>query len=87
MGYCWRHSRAGTGPQRRLKWRVLIRISTEVDSPSAAGRQKIRAKVLALHGADDPYAPADQVAAFEQEMRGAGIGLAVAHLWRRGTWF
>ncbi len=33
----------------------------------------IKAKVLALHGADDPFVPAAEVAGFEQEMRAAGV--------------
>ncbi|MHB1543902.1 MAG: dienelactone hydrolase family protein [Gammaproteobacteria bacterium] len=38
--------------------------------PSSASRApKIRARVLALHGADDPYVPEDQVRAFQEEMR------------------
>ena len=32
---------------------------------------KIPAKVLVLHGADDPYEPADQIAAFQKEMQEA----------------
>lgn len=44
-----------------------------LDTPAPQDAKNIRAKVLALHGADDPYVPADQVAAFEQEMRAAGI--------------
>ncbi len=32
----------------------------------------IKAKILALHGHDDPLAPVDQVLAFEQEMTSAG---------------
>ncbi|MEO5913878.1 MAG: dienelactone hydrolase family protein [Luteolibacter sp.] len=34
----------------------------------AAEAGKIQAKILVLHGADDPFAPAEQVAAFEKEM-------------------
>jgi dienelactone hydrolase len=34
---------------------------------------KVRASVLVLTGADDPLAPPDQVAAFENEMRGADV--------------
>lgn len=34
---------------------------------AAAGR--IRARVLVLHGADDPFVPAAEVAAFQEEMR------------------
>jgi dienelactone hydrolase len=29
--------------------------------------------VLALHGADDPFVPAKDLAAFEQEMKDAGV--------------
>lgn len=36
-----------------------------------AGEGKIPAKVLVLHGAVDPYVPAEQVAAFEKEMTDA----------------
>jgi dienelactone hydrolase len=42
----------------------LKKVSPEPSKP-------ITAKILALHGADDPYVPADQVAGFEQEMREA----------------
>ncbi|EQD76167.1 dienelactone hydrolase family protein [mine drainage metagenome] len=39
-------------------------------APSTASQApKIRARVLALHGADDPYVPEDQVRAFQEEMR------------------
>jgi dienelactone hydrolase len=40
--------------------------------PSAPARA-IKAKVLALHGADDPFVPPDEVKAFEEEMRKAGV--------------
>lgn len=43
-----------------------------LDTPTPQDAKNIRAKVLALHGADDPYVPPDQVAAFEQEMRDGG---------------
>lgn len=44
-----------------------------LDSPAPQDARNIHGKVLALHGADDPNVPADQVAAFEQEMRAAGV--------------
>lgn len=34
---------------------------------------KVKAKVLALHGADDPFVPPAEVAAFEDEMRKGGV--------------
>jgi len=39
--------------------------------PAAVGQ--VRASVLVLTGAEDPLAPPDQVAAFEDEMRAAGV--------------
>lgn len=44
-----------------------------LDSPSPADGKHIKAKVLALHGADDPYVPAKDVAAFESEMKSSGV--------------
>ena len=44
-----------------------------LDSPAPQDAKNIRARVLALHGADDPYVPQDQVAAFETEMREGGV--------------
>ena len=40
---------------------------------------KIPAKVLVLHGAEDPYVPAEQVAAFEKEMTGAQADWQLVH--------
>lgn len=38
-------------------------------TPAAAQTDAIKAKVLALHGADDPYVPPEEVAAFKAEMK------------------
>jgi dienelactone hydrolase len=40
--------------------------------PSGLEKKQITAKVLALHGHDDPMVPPEQVLAFEQEMTAAG---------------
>lgn len=40
--------------------------------PHSLPRQPIRAKVLALHGYEDPLSPADEVRAFQEEMTAAG---------------
>ncbi|MDJ1173610.1 dienelactone hydrolase family protein [Roseofilum capinflatum] len=44
-----------------------------LDTPNPDDAQQITAKVLALHGADDPLVPPEEVAAFQEEMRQAGV--------------
>lgn len=44
-----------------------------LDSPAPADGKNIKGKVLALHGADDPFVPAKDLAAFEEEMRQAKV--------------
>jgi dienelactone hydrolase len=51
----------------------VVSFHGDLSSPAPEDAKSIKAKVLALHGADDPFVPADQVAAFEKEMREAGV--------------
>ena len=44
-----------------------------LDSPHPEDARNIKCKVLALHGADDPFVPAKDLAAFEEEMRQAKV--------------
>ncbi len=44
-----------------------------LNTPTPGDARNIKGKVLALHGADDPAVPASEVAAFEKEMREAGV--------------
>lgn len=44
-----------------------------LDSLNPNDAKNIKGKVLALHGGDDPFVPAEQVAAFQDEMRKAGV--------------
>lgn len=44
-----------------------------LDTPNPADAKQIKGKVLVLHGADDRFVTPDQVAAFEQEMKAAGV--------------
>jgi dienelactone hydrolase len=43
-----------------------------LSSPTPGDARNIKAKMLALHGADDPNVPPKEVAAFEDEMRQGG---------------
>lgn len=42
-------------------------------TPTPEDAKNIKGKVLALHGADDPFVPAAEVAAFQDEMRKAKV--------------
>jgi len=44
-----------------------------LDSPTPADGKKIQAKVLVLHGADDPFVKGADIAAFQEEMRQGGV--------------
>jgi dienelactone hydrolase len=44
-----------------------------LDSPNPGDGKNIKCKVLALHGADDPFVPAKDVAAFEDELRSGKV--------------
>ncbi|MDD5712805.1 MAG: dienelactone hydrolase family protein [Smithellaceae bacterium] len=44
-----------------------------LDTPNVADAKNIRAKVLVLQGADDPYVPAAKRITFEDEMRMGGV--------------
>jgi dienelactone hydrolase len=44
-----------------------------LSSATPGDAKNIKAKVLALHGADDPNVPPKEVAAFEDEMRQGGV--------------
>jgi dienelactone hydrolase len=44
-----------------------------LSTPNAADAANIKGQVLVLHGADDTFVPPDEVAAFENEMRQAGV--------------
>jgi dienelactone hydrolase len=44
-----------------------------LNTPTPADAKNIKAKVLALHGADDPFVPDTEVLAFQKEMRDAKV--------------
>jgi dienelactone hydrolase len=44
-----------------------------LSTPTPDDAKNIKAKVLALHGADDPFVKPEEVVAFEEEMRKGGV--------------
>lgn len=44
-----------------------------LDTPTPGDAKNIKAKVLVLHGADDPFVKPEEMRAFQNEMRNAGV--------------
>ena len=51
----------------------MVSFHGNLDTPNPEDARDIRAKVLVLHGADDPYVSKESIEAFHQEMRNAGV--------------
>jgi dienelactone hydrolase len=73
IGYCF----GGTGvlelARSGAEVRGVVSFHGGLDSLHPEDAKAIKAKVLVLHGADDPYVPAADVAAFQDELRKAGV--------------
>ena len=51
----------------------VVSFHGNLDTPDPSDAEAIQAKVLVLHGSEDPYVPPEQVAAFEAEMNNAEV--------------
>ena len=73
IGYCF----GGTGVLELARSGVdivgVVSFHGGLDSPTPADGKNIKGEVLALHGADDPFVPAADVKAFEDELTSAGV--------------
>lgn len=69
MGYCFGGTGAVELARSGAALKGVVLFHAGLDSPTPADGKNIRGKLLALHGADDPYVPAKDLAAFEEEMR------------------
>jgi dienelactone hydrolase len=73
IGYCF----GGTAVMELARTGAMVKgvvsFHGGLDSPTPADGKNIKGKVLALHGADDPFVPAANLAAWEKEMKDAGI--------------
>ncbi len=73
IGYCFGGTTALELARSGAGLAGVVSFHGGLDTPTPEDARKIKGKVLALHGADDPFAPAAQVAAFEEEMRKGGV--------------
>ncbi len=68
-GYCFGGTGAIEAARAGAKIVGAISFHGGLDSPTPADGINIKGKVLALHGAIDPYVPPAELAAFEKEMQ------------------
>jgi dienelactone hydrolase len=73
MGYCFGGTTALEVARSGADVAGTVSFHGDLSSPAPEDAKKIKGKVLALHGGDDPFVPPAQVAAFEDEMRKAGV--------------
>lgn len=73
IGYCFGGTAAIELGRSGAALKGIVSFHGGLDSPSPADGKNIKGKVLALHGADDPFVPAKDLAAFEQEMKDSGV--------------
>lgn len=73
MGYCFGGGTVLELARSGADMVGVVSFHGNLDTPTPADARNIKGKVLALHGADDPFVPAEQVRAFQEEMRKAGV--------------
>jgi dienelactone hydrolase len=77
IGYCFGGTVVLEMARSGLPLKGVASFHGGLDTPVPSKMGSIKAKVLILHGADDPFAPADQVTAVEKELKAAGADYQV----------
>ena len=73
IGYCFGGTTVIELARSGAELSGVVSFHGGLDSPTPADGKNIRCKVLACHGADDPFVPAKDLTAFEDEMRSAKV--------------
>jgi dienelactone hydrolase len=73
IGYCFGGTTALELARSGAPLSGVVSFHGGLDTPTPQDAKNIKAKVLALTGADDPHVPEEQVQAFEKEMRDAHV--------------
>ncbi len=71
IGFCFGGTGALEAARGGLPVKAVVSFHGGLDAPAGSTPGRITAKVLVCHGADDPWVPAKDVAAFQDEMRQA----------------
>lgn len=78
-GYCFGGMGALELARSGAPLRAVVTFHGSLATPTPEDAKNIQAAVLALHGADDPYVKPEEVKAFMDEMRAAGVDWQVVH--------
>lgn len=73
IGYCFGGTTAIELGRSGADVRTIVSFHGGLDSPTPADGKKIKGKVLALAGADDPFQKPADLTAFQEEMRNAKV--------------
>lgn len=73
IGYCFGGTTVIELARKGADVAGVVSFHGALDSPTPADGKNIKCKVLACHGADDPFVPAKDVEAFENEMRNGSV--------------
>ena len=73
IGYCFGGTAALELARAGADVKDVVSFHGGLDSPKPEDAKRIKGKVLILHGADDPFSSATDIAAFENEMKNAKV--------------
>ncbi|KAB2646701.1 MAG: dienelactone hydrolase family protein [Verrucomicrobia bacterium] len=73
VGYCFGGTTVIELARSGAELSGIVSFHGGLDSPAPADGKNIKTKVLACHGADDPFVPAKDLAAFQNEMKSSGV--------------
>lgn len=73
IGYCFGGGTALELARSGADLSGAVSFHGNLDTPNPDDARNIKGKVLVLHGGDDPFVPSNQVVAFQDEMRKAGV--------------
>jgi dienelactone hydrolase len=73
IGYCFGGTTVLELARSGAEVSGVVSFHGALNTPTPADAMNIKGKVLALHGADDPFVPLPEVTAFEEEMRKANV--------------
>jgi dienelactone hydrolase len=73
IGYCFGGTTVLELARSGANVKGVVSFHGGLGAPNPTDAKNIKGKVLALHGADDPFVPAEEVLAFQKEMRDAKV--------------